>query len=301
LSTATLILLFFLLAGCAASPFTWIRTPSRIGLLAPFEGLYRQNGYNALAAMRGVVENDPGLKLPVALDTSRGAERAARKLLASRNSSAVVGPLTPAEAADARRALLGIDIRWLLPFAQIAGEPVAVDSPAWLVSLIEEVSSGPAADFGVSRLAIAGYAPVFTMINKADLESLLAEQVELPIVWVETPTDVEENDLLLWLGDAAEGVRFVAQVREASPQTPVWLPVWAAGDVFVAHANALPTWRWQEIMWGGWLPPAESNTETLTPSAAESALVAAATRQAIAYLYLAPGEWRFVTLPLQPE
>jgi len=295
------LLLTLCLASCAFSPLTQINEPARVGLLAPFEGLYRQNGYTALASMRHVTDDDAGLWLPVALDTSRGAERAAQKILAPRNSSAIVGPLTPAEAADAYPAILGVDIRWLPPFAQVAGTPVPVDSPSWLVSLISEVASGPAVDLKVSRIAIAGFAPIFTMINMQDLETLLAEQVELPIVWVNEPAALREGDLLLWLGDAAEGVRFIAQVRETRPQTRAWLPIWAAGDIFVSHASALPDWRWQDLLWGGWLPVAEAEDKTLTPTSAESALVNVATLHAIAFDSFTPGEWRFVTFPMQSE
>jgi hypothetical protein len=239
--------------------------------------------------------------MPVALDTSRGAERAALKLLAPQNISAIVGPLTPAETAQAYPALLGADIRWLLPFAQVAGAPVAVDNPAWLASLIDEIASSPSANLNQSRIAIAGYAPIFTIINQQDLDALLAERLLAPVAWLPAPADVEEGDLLLWLGDAAEGVRFIDQVRASHPQTPVWLPIWAAGDVFTAHANALPDWRWENVMWGGWLPVAEASAKTITPTAAESLLIDAATRHAIAFDSITPGEWRFVTLPLLPE
>ncbi len=298
---ATLLLLPLWLAGCILSPLAQVNEPNRVGLLAPFEGLYRPNGYNALTSMRHVTDNDARLWLPVALDTSRGAQRAAQKLLAPRNISAIVGPLSPTEAADAYPALLGVDIRWLLPFAQVAGTPVAVDSPNWLASLIGEVASGPAVNLGISRIAIAGYAPILTIINKQDLVAQLAERVEMPVVWVDDPEAIQADDLLLWLGDAADGVRFIAQAREIQPQTPVWLPIWTVGDIFVSHANALPEWRWEDLMWGGWLPTDEASSANLVPIAAENALVEAATRHAIAFDSFTPGEWRFVTLPLLPK
>lgn len=290
-------LLILLLSGCAGN----IIEPNRLGLLAPFEGLYRQSGYNALASVRGVVEADPRLWLPVALDTSRGGERAALKLLAPGNTSAIVGPLTPNQAAQVYPALLDVDIRWLLPFAQTMGVPVAVDSPDWLLALMDAVASGPATKFDVSRIAIAGYDPLFTMINRNDLESLLADRIESPVEWVDAPDQVDAGDLLVWLGEAADGVRFISRVRERLPETAVWLPIWTAGSVFRDHADALPAWRWDRIEWGGWLPAEGWSAETLTPEMAEGMLVDASTRHAIAYEVFTPGQWQFVSLSFSVE
>src|SRR5688500_13064399 len=85
------LLAFLLVTGC-----TSIRPIIKIGLIAPFEGLYRQSGYTALDAMRQAMAEctPPGMDvLPLALDDSGDparAQRAAQKLLIDPSVGAIV-------------------------------------------------------------------------------------------------------------------------------------------------------------------------------------------------------------------
>ncbi len=71
----TLIATLFL-AGCNGGTYTNTRPVVKIGLIAPFEGLYRESGYEALAAMRSAIADSPLPSqvridiLPLALDDS---------------------------------------------------------------------------------------------------------------------------------------------------------------------------------------------------------------------------------------
>ena len=98
-----LLLLALLLPACES-----IRPMEKVGLLAPFEGLYRRTGYAALDALRAALSTAPGDstdRLPLALDTSRDPLRTTQKLLADHSVRAVIGPLSLADAGLAQAAL----------------------------------------------------------------------------------------------------------------------------------------------------------------------------------------------------
>jgi hypothetical protein len=85
------LILLLLLAGC-----THIRPVHKVALIAPFEGLYRERGYEALAALRAALSTcvPSGVAiLPVALDDSGQSEKAARaaqNLLADPSVMAII-------------------------------------------------------------------------------------------------------------------------------------------------------------------------------------------------------------------
>lgn len=91
-----------LMSGCRPTPEV-----TKIGLIAPFEGLYRESGYSALATMRGALADAGAAELailPLALDDGDDplqARRTAQKLRADPTVAAVIGPLTPWAAAGA--------------------------------------------------------------------------------------------------------------------------------------------------------------------------------------------------------
>jgi branched-chain amino acid transport system substrate-binding protein len=100
---AFLLLAAFLLGSCVS-----VRPIVKIGVLAPFEGLYRRTGYTVLEAVRRAIVDDSAANpavfdlLPLALDDSAApaaARRSTQKLLVDPGVGAVVGPLTPALAA----------------------------------------------------------------------------------------------------------------------------------------------------------------------------------------------------------
>ena len=94
----------------------------KIGLIAPFEGLYRRTGYAALAEMRKVLAAHVPAStayriLPVALDDGgdpEQARRAAQKLLVDPEVQVIVGPLFPHTIAAVREVMQQqTKVRWL--------------------------------------------------------------------------------------------------------------------------------------------------------------------------------------------
>jgi hypothetical protein len=234
---------FLLLTACSAPPIT------QIGVLAPFEGLYRRSGYATLETTRGVLEAAPhggaGL-MPLALDTSRDARRALEKLSVSPDVGAVVGPLTPQEAAGGAEILGGTP--WFAPWA--INEQGFVDPAAgeWLQALLA-VAANDAATVGARSLAVAGWDAAAL---PGSVDSATAN-LALPLEWIDSPLAVRSGDGVLWLGDAALGARFVAALRERLPGTPVWLAPWAADQVFTEHLRAAGLADWKRLYWIVWL------------------------------------------------
>jgi hypothetical protein len=193
---AFLLLLFALfLSGCTST-----QPVAKLGLLAPFEGVYRQEGYEALAAMRAAIAEQSlnGIDvLPLALDTSRGVERSAQKVLADPSVAVVIGPYWMAEGFATGQLIA--DEKWLHPYAP-AG------SDAWASSAV-----ATAAAFAKREGRALVLAGVPTGWPEADSE------------FAATPGDVQANQSVLWLGDAAAGADFALAVWERLPDTPMGL------------------------------------------------------------------------------
>ena len=107
-----------------------MRPVTKIGLIAPFEGLHRDTGYRALAAMRAAIAEAPSQAnltfgptldlLPLALDDSgepNGTQRATEKLLVDSTVAAVIGPFAPDSLAQMERGMpQERSVIWLAPF-----------------------------------------------------------------------------------------------------------------------------------------------------------------------------------------
>ena len=259
---AGLLVIVLLLTGCAPlRPYTSVRPLARVGLLAPFEGLYRQRGYDALAALRATLaENPPAAPdgvalLPLALDTSMDATRAAQKLALPGDVRAAIGPFAPADVEGVAGPLRAAGIPWVAPFATGPQGFVDPTNVEWMAVLADAVA-GVAAEQGADRLALAGWDGVAALRPATSV---------LPWVDVTGAAELRPGDALLWMGDEAEGARFIAQVADRDSLI-VWLAPWAAGSVMVDHlgaavvstgssgagspgAGSLP-----ELFWGLWLP-----------------------------------------------
>jgi branched-chain amino acid transport system substrate-binding protein len=237
-----------------------VQPVAQVGLLAPFEGMERRSGYGALAMLRAGIEQGGAVAtpreaalLPLAIDTSIDAQRAAQKLLLSPNVAAVLGPLSPQQlpAADEAQQLHALGAgRWLAPFALTAAGFVAPDAPAWLQALVDGVTEGAAAQ-GATRLLIAGWAG-------DDLRaSLAAEKTALPILWAEEPGALlAEGDTLLWLGDGTGAAGQAAALRATGAQNAIWLAPWAAGELFdeqFGAAEAAADSPWEGIFSTAWI------------------------------------------------
>jgi branched-chain amino acid transport system substrate-binding protein len=235
-------MLALLLAGCGS-----IRPVEKIGLLAPFEGLYRRTGYGALDAMRVVLSTTPGgpvQRLPLALDTSRGPVRSAQKLLADQSVRAVVGPLSLAEAGAAEPVLAEASPLWLAPFAVDAnGSFAPVNQPEqwvqpWLGALAQAARQG-----GYNRLVVAGWPAVWSQLA-------LASDPGHPsfIVLNDDPAAVQPGDAVFHAGDAATVARYLAALRANQPDTPLYLGLQGEDPVLREHSEII-----HEVYWMAWL------------------------------------------------
>lgn len=188
-------LLLLSLSACAS-----VRPVAKIGLIAPFEGLHRQEGYDALAAMRVALAetNRSGTDLlPLALDSSRGVERAVEKALADPAVAVVIGPYWAAEGVD-----LGATVRtarWRNPYAPTGDADWAADALALVGPWVE--SQGRA-------LVLAGGGEGMPDVG---------------IPTVSSPELVAEGQSVLWMGDPAGGADFALKLWERLPDAPFGL------------------------------------------------------------------------------
>lgn len=222
---------FLLLSGC-----TSIRPIVKIGLIAPFEGLYRESGYAALKAMRQAMAEctPPGIDvLPLALDDSGDpaqAQRAAQKLLVDPTVRAIVGPfLLDAIPAVATVITPTTSIPWFIP-SLVAPEAGFTDpsTSAWLDAQIDYV----AANTPANRVLLLGLPTAWQ----------LEAQTSVPVLRVDdlnaTLADLKAGDAILWLGRPDVGAAWLSTLRQADSPAPFWLASQAGIDVFTAHLEA---------------------------------------------------------------
>lgn len=196
-------ILFFLLAFSLSS-CTSTRPVVKIGLLAPFEGVYRQEGYDALAAMRGALaeQNPSGLEvLPLALDSSGDVERAGQKVLADPSVAAVIGPFWASDGLSDPQAFS--DDKWMPPYTP-SGDG------NWAKKVVDAAAAF--AEREGRTLVLAGIPAGWQTTG----EKTVADAQE-----------VAAGETVFWLGDAAEGAGFAKDLWERLPDTPIGL--YAAG------------------------------------------------------------------------
>lgn len=269
----------------------------KIGVLAPFEGIYRRSGYAALDAARAAVEAEaPGLAaggiavIPLALDTSLDPRRAAEKLLADPALAAVVGPLSPADGRAMAGVLGAAGVPWLAPYAVGPEGFLAPQEGAWAVELARAAAASARAQ-GATRLLVAGWDAAGWPPPQ---NSVWQAVNELPLHFVDMETaigDIREGDALLWAGDPIHGAEMLADLRGAGLDAPFWLAPGSADVTFMEHApakiRATPAvwgdvWclTWNEMTYNGASAPTPENNELL-PSM-PGTLTGAATHAALA-------------------
>jgi branched-chain amino acid transport system substrate-binding protein len=321
-----LLLLTTLLVSCRP-----IRPVLRIGLLAPFEGLHRRSGYEALVAMRAAIAETPAGDydiLPLAVDDSFDAQRAAQKLLADPTVRAIIGPVTPADAALVAPVLhsahstppaalpQGMDreVQWLLPFAldPAGGFLDAHHLAAWLTNerwaqqFVLSASRSLHAN-GYQRLLLAG--ATLNSLDRQPGQALLAEAIQqesaLPVEPFQTLAQITEQDAIFWLGDAETGAEFFNQLRQQHAKPPFWLGMQSADPIFAERAAMRgPVFAtiWSNAGYSSWA----AQHAGATPFAY---LVYQATRTAITNLSpSAPSKvlenataWQVICLKIQPD
>ncbi len=234
-------LLALLLTGAGCTP---VRPVVKIGLIAPFEGLYRETGYEALAALRAAVETcaPAGVDvLPLALDDSNrpdNARRAAAKLLVDPAATAIIGPYSLESAAAVAPELSSSRVDWLAPYMLGADGRFAAPGGnlSWLVDLIVAIAAA-AENEGAQQIAVAGLpqawlAPLAARLTQASTPI----PVRLLDLDAGDPVDPGAQGAFLWLGDAHDGARVLADLRELHPEAAFWLGPQGGDPVFAAHA-----------------------------------------------------------------
>ena len=231
----------FFLTGCSLENYTDTRPVVKIGLIAPFEGLYRESGYAALAAMRSAIADSPLPAqvrieiLPLAVDDSADPERAGRamaKMMADPAVAAVVGPLFPTTGAAAGEQAGKAQKAWMPSFAPNPNNgytktPVD-DQNEWAVALVQRVAEACRAE-GCARLVLAGDSSGWPVWAEAEW----GEIVQLPIAF-DYPQNLEmrADDGVLWLGMPDAGADYLTHLRATQPNVPFWLASPFGVDVF---------------------------------------------------------------------
>lgn len=297
-----------------------IRPVIKIGLLAPFEGLYRRSGYEALMAMRAAIadfENEypsSDIKLlPLALDNSDDAQRtqrAAQKLLTNRNLGAVIGPLNPANVYAAATILGPTSIYWGCPLSYSVDCAKSVPGDLtedWSIALVRTVSV-MARSQGAERLIISGWQPDWPTLSERWVQEA---QIPISIAKHETDQDgmvgpfmdVEPSDAVLWLGEPDRAVQVLNTLRQQQPTVPFWMGFGGGNPIFRERTN-----KFDFVYWAIW-DHSDYNrwAETHEPATPTAYLVYLATRKAIAHITgyeleaPLPSEWQLKFFEILPD
>ncbi len=197
------------LAGCYGST----RPVIKIGLVAPFEELYREDGYAALYAVKLAIaeRNAQGgigghaIALVALNDNGRPEEAAmqASKLGLDRDVVGVIGPLQEATAVGAAAELAAQDLPWVAP-VPLEGNVTG----GWGLSA-SPFAVGGAAVAELVRLGAADRAVVFSDQPGALAGAQTAADrlgVSLQVLPLAAgPADVPGGSGVAWLGDAERG------------------------------------------------------------------------------------------------
>ncbi len=194
----------------------------KIGLLAPFEGLHRESGYEALSAMRMALADYPLENfdaLPLALDTSADpaqARRAAAKMLRDEAVVAVVGPLQSRQVSAVAEIITASDVTW-----QPQARPASTEAAQTLIETTISETSG-------KNIVVAGLDFGWPHNAAERWSSKTGKSVTL----VDSAAAAAAADAVLWLGSPSEGAAFLGDLRTQSPAVPFWTTAVAGDPVF---------------------------------------------------------------------
>lgn len=198
----------------------------KIGLLAPFEGLYRESGYQALSAMRAALADYPLREfevVPLALDTSADpgyARRAAAKMLRDDSVVAVVGPLQARQVSAVADVISTSGVDW---WPQ--SRPPSTEAARNQVEAIIALMPG-------TKIAVAGQDFGWPQTSAAELSSKTGKSVTIVDAAPDAAADGAAADGLLWLGSAEEGTAFLSRLRKQGSTVPFWTTAVAGDPVF---------------------------------------------------------------------
>ncbi len=268
-----------LLAACSD-----VRPVAKIGLIAPFEGLHRRTGYEALAAMRQAIADAPAATvgfIPLALDDSADpdrARRAAEKLLADPQVKAVIGPHLPWLAEAGGDVLDGGETLWLAPFAVAppGGFADPLDSSVWASGLIEAAGAAVQRQ-GAHTLYLAGDRRGWPAWDEAEWSSVAG----LPVRFLkDSPAAIAESadrNAIFWLGSAEDAADFLNRLPPEQVDLLFWLGPAGADPVLSERLKTdrkLYWLAWSNLLYTEW-------AARHSPSTPSAFLVYQATRAAI--------------------
>lgn len=268
-----------LLAAC-----TDVRPVAKIGLIAPFEGLYRRTGYVALEQTRAAIAGAPAGQvalIPLALDDSADPQRslrAAQKLLVDPTVKAIVGPLAPAQSAAAGAAIRAAGVPWIVPYAvdPTGGFADPATSDAWATGLVATAGSA-ARGQGAQVLALAGEATGWPTLTADEWAAVAGMPAVLLTGAGYDMTNLTGDEAIFWLGAPDAAAAFVNRLRPLYPDMPVWIGQGGSDPVLTDLANIdrkLYWLAWSNPHYNGWAAQYTSPTP-------EAFLVYQATQAAI--------------------
>ncbi len=230
-----LLLLLPTVAGC-----TSVRPVVKIGLIAPFEGLYRASGYAALDGLRrGLADCAPsGVDvLPLALDDSADpdlARRAAQKLLVDPAVIAVIGPFPLAAVEPVAAVMATTDLPWIVPgLVDPTGGFADPTATAWVTAMVETVIAADAP----GRVLLTGLPPQLA----ADLSSTVAQTPLLRVADADALTaTLLPGDAVVWLAAPDAGAAW----HTAHPDVPIWLGAPYGGRIWAQRTDAPRATSW---------------------------------------------------------
>lgn len=275
------VLLVLLTLALLSSGCQDVRPVVKIGLIAPFEGLYRRTGYEALAAMRQAIAHVSPHTIavvPLALDdsaTPERAQRAAQKLQVDPQVRAIVGPLTPALTAAVADVLGDAERPWIVPYAvnPEGGFASPVHATAWAEGLIAAVGAAVQRQ-GADALAMAGDASGWPAWDETRWSAITG----LPTRFLhDDGASLQPGEAIVWLGAADEAAAFLNAMSDRGEDILFWLGP-AGGDPVLAERLQIDS----KLYWLTWAnlhytePKAE--TDRWMPS---TRLVYEATRAAL--------------------
>ncbi len=196
----------------------------KIGLLAPFEGLHRESGYEALSAMRAALADyplDQFEALPLALDTAADptqARRAALKMLRDETVAAVVGPLQARQVSAVANVIAASDVDW-----QPQSSPASIEAAQTLIEATIAAMPG-------TNIVVAGLDFGWPLSHPEEWSLNTGKLVTT----IEAATGAATADAVLWLGSAPDGAAFLGDLRSQSPAVPFWTTAVAADPVFLS-------------------------------------------------------------------
>ncbi len=251
-----LIIAVTLASGCAIPHST--PPVLKIGMIAPFEGLYRPQGYAALYAVKLAIRERNraggvagyGIELVALNDDGEPTAAAlqARKLAVDADVVGVIGPLTRATAEAAAEPLAEVGLAWVAPTS--VPDHVVRDHPNAFRLFAADADLASALVGWAARAGGAGFLlAIPEMGSFAAALNAAAAAARIPVT---TTVSVKgQASVLLLGGDAAEAAAALQGAQEFLNGAPIGGGPEAAGEVFWQRMRPLRV----EMVWATSLRP----------------------------------------------